>query len=179
MRPRSVGSAPAALDTLAPFFSALCGAKAVRIGVAGASVTFGHGLRNVPHADAWPAVLERALRRIWGREEIHVKNAAIPSSTAPFAALCYESLFPEPLDLVIVEYSMTTRRASMMAPLLEVVKAHDTPIFALDLQYLMGSQMWMMCRMDSKRSAGTLHGQPCDASAVLVKPWPLPPLQRL
>ena len=166
-----VGQAPAALAELSPVLDALCTRRQpVRIGAAGSSVTYGHGFPN--QSLAWPAHLARALRWIWQRDDITVRNSASPATTAPYAALCYKTLFPDPLDLLIIEYSMTTRRSSTMSPLIEVARGHNAPMLSLDLPQFIGPKIWPMCRLQRKYSipkAGTMKsGIPCQLRSMML-----------
>jgi hypothetical protein len=166
-----VGQAPAALAELSPVLDALCTRRQpVRIGAAGSGVTYGHGFPN--QSLAWPAHLARALRWIWQRDDITVRNSASPATTAPYAALCYKTLFPDPLDLLIIEYSMTTRRSSTMSPLIEVARGHNAPMLSLDLPQFIGPKIWPMCRLQRKYSipkAGTMKsGIPCQLRSMML-----------
>lgn len=136
---------PAELAQLGPLLCKLCRGVPVRIGAAGASVTFAHGIRQNRTA-AWPAVLGRGLDAAWGgRGLVSVRNGAAPATGAGFAALCFDTLFPEPLDLLVVEYSLTTAHASKLRPLLDEARRRGVRALGLDLHQLVASRPWDWC----------------------------------
>lgn len=99
--------------------------RAITIGVVGGSVSVGAGLPN-PN-DAWPSVMEAAMRQIWAGHSISIHNAARAATTAGFAALCFDSLFGRAvLDLVVIEYSWNTDRAAEVEALVNVAHAHGS-----------------------------------------------------
>ena len=102
-------------------------------------------------AFVWPTVTEQAIREIWAAPNTTLQNSAAPATTAPFAAMCWNSLFPssekEPLHLLISEYGMTTKRSKKMEPLVDAARARGTPLLALDLHQPSTANFFHGCRL--------------------------------
>jgi len=125
-----------ALEDVAPFTRG-----PFAVGTLGSSIT--SGIDVAPGA-AWPDVLGRMIRSRW-RNSVVIHNGAVRSSSADFAALCWEELWanrggagaaPEllhrapRLDLVIIEYTWTSSVEQMEA-LLSSCRAQHLPVLAL------------------------------------------------
>ena len=114
----------------------------------GASVTYGHGLSPnfmaIKPANAWPAILQRALREIWD-VDVQMSNKAAAGTTAPFAALCYDALVPEDADVVFIEYGHTTRNDAALARLIEATLARGALPIAVDYQHLVKRTAFVAC----------------------------------
>ena len=125
----------------------------------GASVTYGHGMRD--QAMAWPAILERALREIWGMDNVHVTNAAIPATSAQFAELCLDTLVRADADVVFIEYAHTSRREDQIAPLIDAVTDRGAVPFGVDYTHLLKGPpaAWRACQ--GRTPGRTKDGRVC------------------
>lgn len=175
----------AELAQLQPMLMKLCRGRSVRIGVAGASITYGHGIRQNRTA-AWPAIFGRGLQEVWGggdrRRLVSVRNAAVPATGANFAALCFDQLFPEPIDLLVIEYSLTTGQARKLRSLLQETRRRGVRVLALDLQQMIGHRAWESCRLRNTASGKaqtqkgtTKTGKRCTVQNSVAGPSPFRP----
>ena len=125
--------------TLEPLVRRLRACEAVRIVTLGASITFGHGLHG--DSDAWPALLQAALRSIWKAPAV-ITNSAIAATSAPFAALCLDVLVPRGTDAVLIEYGHTSNSEESMAPLIDAVRSRGWRPVGVDYQHLVRPSAW-------------------------------------
>ena len=122
------------------------GDRPTRLGIAGGSVSVGSGLGD--KQAAWPYVVQRAISQVWPRAQIQLYNGARAATVAAFAALCYDTLFPSRLDLLLVEYSWNTDIETHMAALVSAAIARGTAVLAVDYQHGVFPLGWKQCGFD-------------------------------
>ena len=167
---------PDLAGTLTAVVQKLCSGAHVHLAAVGSSVTAGHGLNEGREPKrkgekgrdlarrwrawvterTWPRVLERAIPEVWPRANVTVTNQAIPATSAGFSALCYRSLLRSAVDLLLVEYSLTTQRESDMLALLNMAQAHGTAVLVVDYASPLAdpAQYSTLCRAPALIRAG-------------------------
>ena len=149
----------------------------VQLAVLGASVTSGHGITESPVSNyTWPAQLERAMRYVWRNPLVRVHNAAMPSTTAAFAAMCIDTLVPMRVDLILIEYSFTTFHAEQLQSLIEEARARATAVMVVEYANLAAGRdglriPWNTCKMWKRKPEKTDPlGRNCTPAVVLPHP---------
>ncbi|KAL1524124.1 hypothetical protein AB1Y20_019033 [Prymnesium parvum] len=115
----------------------------VRLAALGGSLTFGRGAAR--REEAWPEVVARALGAIWNHSALRVHNAALPATSAGFAALCYDSLVPFRADLLVIEYSHNTAQHAKMELLLYTAQQRADAVLVLDYAHVHHVDKFVQC----------------------------------
>ena len=118
--------------SLCRVFDRFAASRKLSIAVLGGSISYGHGVEN--GADGtWPAKLRHALLSTWGNgSNVRVTNAALPATTAGFAALCVDTLLRRKPDLVFVEYGFNTAETSKLELLVDALRERGAAVVTLD-----------------------------------------------
>lgn len=152
----------------------LCAGLPVYMAAIGASITFGHGVPPRAQHALWPAAVARRLRQVWPAANITMRNAAVPATSAGFAALCLNSLLgARPVDLLLVEYSHTTEHEDAMRMLLNMVRWRGEAVLLVSYFHPVDVRQWMRCDLGAAEEPPWMRkawAPPCNATALIVRP---------
>ena len=181
-RSLAFGARTPSAELLAGFVHRVRRGKRTWVAVLGASVTYGHGIEEQPPQNyTWPSQLERALRFVFGSSSVSVHNAAMPATTAAFAAMCIDTIVPMHADLIAIEYSFTTYGSGQLQKLIEQATARGVAVLVVDFSHVINLKTWRGCRMGdlafastySACNKGRCSNETCDVSNLLMTNSPM------
>ena len=176
-RSLAFGASTSSAQRLARFVHRVRRGQRTWVAVLGASVTYGHGIEERPPQNyTWPSQLERALRFVFGSSAVRVHNAAMPSTTAAFAAMCIDTLVPMHADLIAIEYSFTTFGSGQLHSLIEQATARGVAVLLVDFSQVINIRTWRGCRMGNLAFApvhdlciqNRCSSRPCNVPNLLL-----------